>query len=152
MSSHCYVPPFRLDRRPSRHLLMALLAVHGMALLVLMPLPVAWWIKVPVALAVLAQGIASWRRQLTFGSPSAAKRLVWTGGSSWELVNRDGASRPARLLPGTYVHPWLVVLRFLTEDGRTSAVVLPRDSLDADSHRRLRVQLTLLQDKATTDD
>jgi hypothetical protein len=133
-------------------LLISLLAVHGMALLVLMSLPVAWWLKVPVVLAVMAQGIVSWRRQLAFSSPSAAKRLVWNGGSSWELFNRDGASRPARLLPGSYVHPWLVVLRFLTEDGHKSAVVLPRDSLDPDSHRRLRVQLTLLQDKATTED
>ena len=152
MSSLSYAAPFRLERRHSRYLLSALLAVHGIALLVLMPLPLVWWIKVPIGLAVMAQGIVSWRRQLAFSSVSAAQGLVWTGGSSWELFNRDGARRPARLLPGTYVHPWLVILRFMTEDGQRSAVVLPCDSLDPDSHRRLRVQLTLLQDKATSED
>jgi hypothetical protein len=152
MSSPSYAAPLRLERRPSRYLLSALLVVHGTALLVLILLPVVWWIKVPLALAVLAQGIVSWRRQLMLGSALATQRLVWTGGSSWELFNRDGAVRRARLLPGSYIHPWLVVLRFLTEDRQKCAVVLPCDSLDPDSHRRLRVQLGLLQDKATTED
>jgi len=152
MSSLSYAAPFRLERRPSRYLLSALLAVHGMALLVLMPLPAGWWIKAPLVLAVVAQGIVSWRRQLVFASAIAVQRLVWIGGSSWELFDRDGAGRRAHLLPGSYIHPWLVILRFLTEEGHKYAVVLPCDSLDPDSHRRLRVQLGLLQDKATTED
>ena len=152
MSSTSYAAPLRLERRSSRYLLSALLAVHGMALLVLMPLPVVWWIKAPLVLAVIAQGIVSWRRQLVFASATAVQHLVWTGGSRWELFNRDGTERQARLLPGTYIHPWLVILRFLTEDRQKCAVILPRDSLDPDSHRRLRVQLAMLQDKATTED
>jgi len=152
MSSPSYAAPLRLERRPSRYLLSALLTVHGMALLVLMPLPVVWWIKALLALAVLAQGIVSWRRQLAFGPAAAVQRLVWSGGSRWELFNRDGAGRRARLLPGSYIHPRLVILRFLTEDRHKCSVVLPCDSLDPDSHRRLRVQLGLLQDKATAED
>ena len=152
MSSPSYAPPLRLECRPSRYLRIALLAVHGMALLVLPPLPLTWWIKVPIALAVVAQGIVNWRRQPAYSSAAAAQCLVWAGGSRWELFNRDGARRQARLLPGTYIHPWLVILRFLTEDRQKCAVVLPCDSLDPDSHRRLRVHLVLLQDKATTED
>ena len=152
MSSSSYAVPLRLERRPSRYLLSALLAVHGMALLVMMPLPVVWWIKAPLALTVLAQGIVSCRRQLLFASAAAVQRLVWTGGGGWELFQRDGTGRRARLLPGSYIHPWLVILRFLTEDSCKCAVVLPCDSLDPDSHRRLRVQLGLLQDKATAED
>ena len=151
MSSTSYAAPLRLERRSSRYLLSALLAVHGMALLVLMPLPVIWWIKVPVVLAVLAQGIVSWRRQLAFAPATAVQHLVWTGGSSWELFNRDGTGRRARLLPGSYIHPRLVILRFLTEDRQKCTVVLPCDSLDPDCHRRLRVQLGMLQDKATAE-
>jgi hypothetical protein len=152
MSSSSYAAPLRLERRPSRYLLSAFLAVHGMALLVLMPLPVVWWIKAPLALAVLAQGIVCWRRQLVCASAAAVRQLVWTGGGSWELFKGDGVGRRARLLPGSYIHPWLVVLRFLMEDRHGCAVVLPCDSLDPDSHRRLRVQLGLLQDQATAED
>jgi len=152
MSSLSYAPPLRLERRPSRYLLSVLLAVHGLALLVLIPLPLVWWVKVLLALAVLAQGVVSWRRHLAFGSALAARRLVWTGGRSWELINRDGAARRARLHTGCYIHPWLVILHFLTEDRHKCVVVLPCDSLDPDSHRRLRVQLALLHDKATAED
>jgi toxin CptA len=149
MSSAAYVAPLRLECRPSRYLLIALIAVHGLALLVLLPLPVAWWTKLPVALAIAAQWLVFWRRHVVLTAPLAVKRLVWTGEDRWELVNGDGALREARLLPGAYVHPLLVILRFLTEDKRSCAVVLPRDSLAPDDHRRLRVQLRLLDTKAT---
>ena len=147
MSLSAYVAPLRLNCRPSRYLLIALIAVHGLALLVLLPLPVAWWIKLPVAFAIVVQWLVSWHRQVVLTAPQAVKHLVWTGEDRWELFGGDGARRKARLLPGAYVHPFLVILRFLTEDKRSCAVVLPRDSLDADSHRRLRVQLRLLHAK-----
>jgi hypothetical protein len=150
MSSPSYALPLRLERRSSRYLLTALVGVHGLALLVIPPLPVAWWIKVPVALAIAAQWFVTWRRQLALTSPLAVKGLVWTGENTWELFGADGASRKAKLLPGAYIHPLLVILRFLTEDKHKCAVVLPRDSLDPDSHRRLRVRL--LQGKATAED
>ena len=143
MSSSAYAPPFRLECRPSRYLLIALMCVHGCALLVLLPLPMAWWIKLPLALAIMAQWLVSWHRTIALTAPLAVKRLVWTGNDGWELIGGDGARRKARLLPASYVHPWLVILRFLTEDKHGCAVILPRDGLDPDSHRRLRVQLRL---------
>lgn len=143
MSSSAYAPPLRLECRPSRYLLIALIGVHGLALLVLPLLPAAWWIKLPVALAITAQWVLVWRRHIVLTAPLAVKRLVWTGGSRWELFNGAGALRGARLLPAAYVHPLLVILRFLTEDKRRCTAVLPRDSLDPDSHRRLRVLLRL---------
>ena len=145
MSSPAYIPPLRFDRRPSRHLLIVLISVHGLALLVLPPLPVAWWIKMFLAMAITVQWLAIWRRHAALTAPPAVTRLVWTGGNRWELLGGDGGWRTARLLPDAYIHPWLVVMRFLMEEGdmRRCAVVLPRDSLDPDSHRRLRVQLRL---------
>jgi hypothetical protein len=150
MSSSAYAPPLRLERRSSRYLSVALTGVHGLALLVLPPLPVAWWIKLPLASVIAGHWLASRRLHVLLSAPQAVKRLVWTGENRWELFGGDGTGRRACLLPAAYVHPWLVVLRFLTEDKRKCAVVLPRDSLDPDSHRRLRVQLRLLADRATT--
>ena len=145
MSSLTYVAPQRFECQPSRYLLIATVGVHGLALLVLPPLPVVWWIKVPVALAIMFQGLVTWRRYVMLSSPQAVRGLIWIGANRWELLSSDGALHEASLLPGTYIHPWLVVLRFLMdeEDKRSYAVVLPRDSLDPDSHRRLRVQLRL---------
>jgi len=117
--------------------------VHVVALLVLLPLPLAWWIKALLAAAVMAQGIVIWRRHVSMNAPKAVKRLVWRTDNLWELFTADGITHEARLLPAAYVHPWLVVLRFITEDKRRCAVILPPDSLDTDSHRRLRVQLRL---------
>jgi hypothetical protein len=123
--------------------MLAVSVVHGVALLVLFPINVAWWIKLPVAAAVLAQWIFSWRRYAMLSAPAAVKSLVRTTDGSWELCRGDGGCYAARLLPAAYVHPLLVVMRFMAEDQRRYAVVLPSDSLDADSHRRLRVQLRL---------
>jgi len=152
MSSSVYAPPLRFERRPSRHLLFALMVVHGLALVMVPPLPVAWWIKLPLAVGISAQWLVSWRRQVALNSPWAVKCLVWRGGNRWELSGAGGARYQARLLPGAYIHPLLVVLRFATEDKSKRAVVLPGDSLNPDSHRRLRVQLQLLQGKAATDE
>ena len=126
-----------------------MIAVHGLALLVLPPLPVAWWIKLPVALAIIVQGIVIWRRSGMLTAPQAVKDLIWIGGNRWELLGGDGRRREAILLPGAYIHPWLVILRFSLEeeDMRSCAAVLPRDSLNPDSHRRLRVRLSLPVDE-----
>jgi len=123
--------------------MLAVAGVHGTALLVLLPLPLMWWIKALMAAAVAVQGIVIWRRHVSLSAPSAVKRLVWAGENRWELFGADGASREVRLLPAAYVHPWLVILRFTTEDKRRCAVILPPDSLYPDSHRRLRMQLRL---------
>ena len=152
MSSTVYAPPLRIDRRPSRFLLLTLTAVHGLAFLCLAPLPVAWWIKLPAALAITAQWIVGSRSQAALSSAAAINCLVWIGGHSWKLYNPDGIEWNARLLPGAYIHPRLIILRFLTEDRKRRAVVLPRDSVAPDSHRRLRVQLGLLQAEATGGD
>lgn len=123
--------------------MLALICVNGAALAVLFPLALAWWIKLPAVLAVIAQGAITWRRHVSFASPRAVRRLVWVAENRWELSSSDGADRKARLLPAAYIHPFLVVLRFMTEDMRRCAVILPADGLDADCHRRLRVLLRL---------
>lgn len=143
MSSIASAPPLRLERRPSIRLMMILATVHGLALLVLLPLPLAGWLKMLLAAAVVAQGIVSWRGQADLSAPRAVKTLVWRTDNRWELFSPDGIGREARLLPGAYVHPWLVVLRFRDEDDCRCAVVLPPDGLDPDQHRRLRVRLRL---------
>lgn len=143
MSSAAYALPLRLERRPSRYLMYAVIGAHSVALMVLLPLPLAWWIKLALMGGIVAQWVVTWRRQVMLTAPQAVKQLIWSSENSWELHSADGASREARLLPSAYIHPFLVILRFMTEDKRRCAVILPPDSVDADTHRRLRVQLRL---------
>lgn len=128
--------------------MLALICVNGAALAVLLPLELAWWIKAPAALAVIAQWAMAWRRHVSFVSPRAIRRLVWMAENRWELSSSEGGNREACLLPAAYIHPFLVVLRFMTEDKRRCAVILPADGLDPDSHRRLRVLLRLKNGEA----
>ena len=151
MSLDAYVPPLRLDRRPSRILFIALTAVHGIALLVLPPLVMAWWVKLPLAMLIMMHWVVSYRHHIAFSAPRAVKHFIWLGDNRWELFGIDGSAIKARLLPTAYVHPLLVVMRFLTEDNHKRAVVLPYDGLDTDGHRQLRVQLRLIEGKLTAD-
>lgn len=152
MSSSVSAPPLRLECRSSRWLVSAVAGVHGGALLALVPLPLAWWLKLLLMAGVVAQGVITWRRHVTFSSSRSVKRLVWTAENRWELCDAAGSCREARLLPAAYVHPFLVILRFATEDKRRCAVILPPDSIDPDTHRRLRVQLRLLRGELPRDD
>ena len=143
MSSFASKPPLRLEYRPSSHLILILLGVHGTALAMLPPLSLDTMMKWPVAAAIIWQLIVTWRRHVTLAAPRAVRRLVWEGDGKWVLCSTNGENHEAKLLPLSYVHSWLVVLRFVTDDKRYCTVILPPDALDPDSHRRLRARLRL---------
>ena len=69
-------------------------------------------------------------------------RLAWHSGD-WQLVLGSGNVEPVRLDSTTLVLAWLVVANYRDSAGRRYAVVLMRDSADADEFRRLRVLLKL---------
>ena len=152
MSSSFYAPPLRFELSPSRWLGGCLILVHGLALSTFVFLPVPWWIKLPLALGVIGQWRVSWCRHIALSSPAAVKGLLCKADDDWELSTADGSTRKAHLLSGTYIHPCLVVLRFVAEDKHKHSVVLPGDSLDPDSHRRLRARLRFLQERSGVND
>lgn len=59
----------------------------------------------------------------------------------WQLLREDGKALRLKRLPGTLVHPWVVVLRFKDEAGRVYSQVLRTDNMDEASLRRLRMRL-----------
>lgn len=143
MSSAAYALPLRLERQRSRGLAWTLLAVHGLAVAVLPTLAWPWWLKSLLAVAVVAQGIVSWRRHVQPRAPTAIRTVLWKSAEEWELTQVDGRRVGARLRRASYVQSALVILRFKTEDGRRVAVLLPADGVDRELHRRLRVGLRL---------
>lgn len=76
------------------------------------------------------------------GGRSGGQQLGWSEAVGWFLEEEGGAVLPLRILPGTVVSPWGVLIR--GHDGqRFRSWVVARDSLDADNFRRLRVYLSV---------
>lgn len=127
--------PLLVEPRPSR-LLQALTAgVHAVALIPALLLPMPVWARLLWLIAVLVSLAWEWRCQV---GPAAVARLpsFRCSDGEWQWA-RDGEWVPARL-GRWYATPTLCVLRFRTP---RRTVVLARDSVDADCHRRVRVLL-----------
>ena len=136
-----YATPLRLEPRSSRYLGRFLAAVHIIALGILpfSQLPPAA-IAAIVPLVILSY-LHHHRLQVRRRAGQAVTALHWDSGNHWRLTLQAGCTIAAALLPGVFIQPWLVILRFKTEYGRTACVVLLSDMLDPDDFRRLRVRL-----------
>ena len=89
-------------------------------------------------------GVAiAWRGVRSLQSRLAQAKLSFRldGQDRWWLLREDGKALRLKRLPGSFVHPWLVVLRFKDEKGRVHSQALRADNMDAPSLRRLRVRL-----------
>ncbi len=142
MSSTGYATPLNLELRPSWRLgaFLAVSHVGAAAALLLTSLP--WWAVIGLASVIAASMMRLVTRFALFTDPRAIDHLEWLTGGEWRLSSRDGTAFSGVLLPGTYLHPWLVVLAFRVGRSRRNVVILP-DMLDSDTFRRLRVRLRL---------
>ncbi len=140
MSSEKSVSPLTLSPEPSRILKSILLITHLGGAALLWPLDLSWTAKLVLWLMLTVSLVASWPRR----GGNGVRRLVWQADDDWLLQMPDGSEVDARLLPGSYCHPWLVVLNFQIADSRRRrSVVLFADALAPDMRRRLRARLGL---------
>ncbi|MBL4851763.1 MAG: hypothetical protein JKY90_05725 [Gammaproteobacteria bacterium] len=65
------------------------------------------------------------------------------------LTGQNRRSKRAEISGDSYLHPWLVILNLRFADGKRLSIPLPRDSLDHNQHRKLRVYLRLQQYRLT---
>jgi hypothetical protein len=141
MSSRRYAAPLYLDPKPSRRLISVLFALHCGAVVVLLSLN-GWQIAVLVILCILSLAGFIQTHVLRRGR-FAVRRLVWNTDGSWTLLLSSHEYHGARLLPSSYIHPELVILNFRIDRWCARSVVLAKDALDGETHRRLRVRLEL---------
>lgn len=142
MSLSGYAPTLCLERRPSLVLAGALLALHGAAVGVAWVLALPAWMQIALTLGIGFSLLLGLNEQALLHGRRAVKRLVWEKTGEWAL-ERGGLQLRARLLGSSFVHPRLVILNFNLGGRRTCSVVLPWDSVDAQTFRRLRVRLGL---------
>lgn len=134
-----------MDLRPrwSRRLAWFLFAIHGAATATVVAVPLDWYWRAGLLVAVLVSlghGIGS---HLFRRLPWAVSEARWEPDGAWNLVLASGRQVEARLSPSTFVATSLVVLNFRRGRWHACSLVLLPDSLDPDLLRRLRVRLRL---------
>lgn len=143
MSSTRSEPPLHIEPRGSRQLALALLLLHGAAMVAIVNLVIPAWGLAALAGSVIVSLYYTINTHVLGRGESSVCAMVWDADGDWTVTFCSGDQRAARLLPGSYVHPRLMVLNFVLESrGRRSVVLLP-DSLDRNTFRRLLVRLRL---------
>ncbi|MDE2624631.1 MAG: hypothetical protein KGM40_04355 [Betaproteobacteria bacterium] len=132
----------RLQHGPSRLLAATLIAGHmvGAAGLLLLKWDAAW-----LRLVLLALGLSlilGLRREAWRCAMGSVTQLVVHGGGRVLLVRRDGRRIEGVLVSGSFVAPFLIILRWRPPaGGRIRHVTVAADGTDAQGHRLLRVLL-----------
>lgn len=128
---------------PSRRFVGLLLGVAGLAaasvLIAALPLALKLLLIALVALATLHAGLAF------FACPIVA--VGWNGGSGWSVRMAEGQDAAASLT-SFRVAGRFVLLRLRTPHHGVHAVLLTPDNSDADTRRRLRMRLAVMQVEA----
>ena len=145
MSSSKFAIPLRFELRPSLMAASVLVIVHVGAIGSVFILPVPVLLKLIIVVLVLA---SLWRtlNQVLLKQRAAIRQFVWGADADWTLIAGDGQAIAAKLLPSSYVQPWMTVLNFdVGQRFRSYSVVLLPDAIDPEMFRRLRVRLTLVK-------
>jgi len=131
-------PHFDLDLRlgSSRRQRVWLVTGHALALLAVggSGVPAPW--PVVLTLTALAHGVGSCLNRDRF----RGWRIRYRAGD-WALDDAAGRQVASRLLPSTWLGPWLCLLHWRCDDGRFLALPVWCDSLPPADYRRLRARL-----------
>ncbi len=142
MSWQKYAAPLILEVEPSRKVRRLMLAALVATLLLILFLPVPWYLQVALLGAVAAYGAYEWRRVARDARPDRVARIVWDAADIWRLHCADGHEADATLLPDTFIQTFVVILQLRRADtGRRFSHVLTDDNCDLETLRRLRVRL-----------
>ncbi len=122
--------------KPSRLLIRGIAMAHILAGLCAVANPLPWWAKFLLLIAIGGSFRFTYR---DFAIDPVTRGVVLHSGGSVEAMRRSGRLA-AVLAEGSVVTPWIVILNLRTDSTRI-AIPIGRDSLDAESFRRLRVGL-----------
>ena len=100
------------------------LSIDKWYLMILVGISFSWYVKI--------------FRNNTF--PLHAKTVLLNSNDQWFVINKQGEKIQAIILPGSFVHPRLILIRIRSRH-RTIPIILLDDNLDIESLRRLRVRL-----------
>jgi hypothetical protein len=129
-----------LEPRASRYLLIYLVLVHGLALLALVPpLHLPGWGLLLLAVMVLAS-LLYWLGRL-YRARHTITKLIWRRDGMWDYRAARHQFDYARLLPGSYITRFLIVLQLQPLRGRAVRIVLLPDMLPGTQWHQLWLRL-----------
>lgn len=132
-----------IEPRVSLMLASILSVAHLTTLLVLVLLPLPWWILLPLAGTVLLSLGHVLQRHVLMKGRKAVKKLIWDAHGTLKLLNGEEKELNAALCCDTFISRLLIVLNLRTSQlGNHSLVLLP-DSLTQDLMRQLRARVRL---------
>jgi len=133
--------PLLVRYRPSRRWAAVLAVAYTGAGACLLAAALPAWTLYPLAALLLISALRQ-SRELRRGFITANPPILMLDhADEWHLKPEVGAMLTLRLQPGSFVHPWLIVLRFCDDHGCGRVFLLDRDNTEADVLRRLRVRL-----------
>lgn len=139
---HYSVKPLQVDLQPSRRLATILVTASLGALLLLLVVPLVWWMKMAGGVAIVVASVSHLRRHAWRSVPKAWAGLRWSAETSWQAWRKDGEAMGITILPDAMVTSVLTVIRFRCAGERwPQALVLLPDSAEQEALRRLRVNL-----------
>jgi len=131
----------QFNLQPSVYFTIVLVASHGTALAVLVPLALPIWTRTLLALLVIASLLYHVWHDAWLLALSSNNTLLLDGDVIL-LVARNGDQITAQVLTDSLVTPFITILNVLPQGAylARSVIILP-DSLDTESFRQLRVWL-----------
>jgi len=134
MSSVKSAPALEIEITRSNYLWLFIALSHSAAIAAVALTAIEPLFRFILGGAILISLYRNWNPTPTF------PRLRWDSQGQWWFYDRGGTEYRAELLPGAYVHPWLVILRFRVNLVIRDLVLVP-DNVNATQLRRLRVRL-----------
>ncbi|NIN35556.1 MAG: hypothetical protein GWO08_00085 [Gammaproteobacteria bacterium] len=133
--------PIHLRLKRSKALQILVIISHGGALVCAWPINLPLVVKLLISFCVIFGFVRAWRCLFTKQVSNSPLEVILQPDDRWILVFAGGQRQKAILLPGSYVHPWLVIIALRSKD-RTIRVIIPADGVDdPQALRRLRTRL-----------
>lgn len=131
----------RVNPTPSKSLAAIILVTHVLAFVSGFASTLPLWLSWVLAIAVLCSLVIYLNRYYLHYMDGLA--IGYQDSGSWYLDDGGDETLKLQLLPSSVVTPWVVILNFKSANKTTNSFVICRDSLDAESFRKLRVVLTI---------
>ncbi|MCP5351677.1 MAG: hypothetical protein H6926_00590 [Chromatiales bacterium] len=133
--------PLRIDLGRSLRLAATLLIVHLLTVWMVwaseFPRSGRWVLSLLIAISM----VMVLRRHVLRVGRGAIRQLLWDADGVWRLVDAGGREFLVTRHGEFLRTPWLVILNLRDEGGAGFAAVIPRDAVDGDEFRRLRMRL-----------
>jgi len=128
---------FSITLKPSRWLIISIITLYSLSACVIAALQTTTLIRLLLLLIVIVSLMWHWRNA---GRCTVIQLFPETTERQWVLVSKTAKHTDADLT-GSLVYRYLVILYFQLENGGRCTILIPSDSIDEESHRRLRALL-----------